>query len=104
MPHEGNLNALKSTGTCKPKGEHNLALGNLEAKVSEPAWWGGGERPDTGLPQPIFAVKKDDIEVPNLGMVEATHEAEWPLQGLAIEPECGLDLPAWDVLQATHRH
>ena len=49
-------------------------------------------------PQPIFAIEKDDIEVPNLGMVEATCEAEWPLQGLAIEPECGPDLPAWDVL------
>ena len=46
-----------------------------------------------GCPQLAFAVEMGDIEAPNAHMVEAKHEAKWPLQGLATEHECGPNQP-----------
>jgi hypothetical protein len=42
-------------------------------------------------PQLATKVEMGNIKVPNTGMVEAKHKAEWPVQGLATEHECGHD-------------
>jgi hypothetical protein len=38
-----------------------------------------------------------DVEAPNARMVEAKHEAKWPLRGLATKHECGPNQPPQEV-------
>jgi hypothetical protein len=46
-----------------------------------------------GCPQLAFAVEMGDVEAPNVRMVEARHEARWPLRRLATEHERGPNQP-----------
>jgi hypothetical protein len=45
-------------------------------------------------PQPAFEVEMCNVEAPNACMVEAEHEAEWPLRGQATEHKCGPNQPS----------
>ena len=49
--------------------------------------WPGSDPGILTCPKPTLAIEMGDIEAPNSGMVGATREAEWPLRGLATEPE-----------------
>ena len=58
------------------------------------------ENPDKAggvCPQHALTVEMGDVEAPNARMVEAKHEAKWPLQGLATEHERGPNQPPREV-------